>query len=47
MISHTTQAFRAAFTQLPAQVQEQAREAYKLFQHLLAGEPGRRAFVFD
>ena len=31
MISHTTQAFRTAFAQLPAQVQEQAREAYKLF----------------
>ena len=32
MISHTTQAFRTAFAQLPAQVQEQVREAYKLFQ---------------
>ena len=27
IISHTTQAFRAAFAQLPAQVQQQAREA--------------------
>ncbi len=32
MISHTTQAFRTAFAQLPAQVQQQAREAYTLFQ---------------
>ncbi len=31
MISHTTQAFRTMFAQLPAQVQQQAREAYKLF----------------
>ncbi len=32
MISHTTQAFRNAFAQLPAQVQQQAREVYTLFQ---------------
>jgi hypothetical protein len=32
MISHTTQAFRTMFEQLPVQVQQQAREAYKLFQ---------------
>ena len=31
MISHITQAFRTAFARLPAQVQQQAREAYKLF----------------
>jgi hypothetical protein len=31
MISHTTQAFRTALAQLPAQVRQQAREAYKLF----------------
>ena len=31
MISHITQAFRTAFAALPAQIQPQAREAYKLF----------------
>lgn len=31
MISHITQAFRTAFAPLPTQVQQQAREAYKLF----------------
>jgi hypothetical protein len=31
MISHITQACRTAFARLPAQVQQQAREAYKLF----------------
>jgi hypothetical protein len=32
MTSHTTKRFRDAFTALPAPVQRQAREAYKLFQ---------------
>ena len=31
MTSHTTRRFREAFAQLPASVQRQAREAYKLF----------------
>jgi hypothetical protein len=31
MISHITPAFRTMFGQLPAQVQQQAREAYTLF----------------
>jgi hypothetical protein len=31
MISHITPAFRIMFGQLPAQVQQQAREAYTLF----------------
>ena len=31
MLSHITQAFRTTFAQLPAQIQQQAREAYKLF----------------
>jgi mRNA-degrading endonuclease RelE of RelBE toxin-antitoxin system len=31
MRSHTTERFRKAFSQLPEQVQRQAREAYKLF----------------
>lgn len=32
MISHTTARFRKAYSQLPAQIRKQAREAYKLFQ---------------
>ncbi len=32
MNSHTTAAFRKAFADLPAQVQQQARSAYRLFQ---------------
>ena len=31
MISHITATFRIMFAQLPAQVQQQAREAYMLF----------------
>ena len=31
MISHITPAFHAMFVQLPAQVQQHAREAYALF----------------
>jgi len=31
MISHITQAFRTMFARLPAQIQQQAREAYTLF----------------
>jgi hypothetical protein len=31
MISHITSTFRTMFAQLPAQVQQQAREAYTLF----------------
>ncbi len=31
MISRTTEQFREAFVQLPRQVQEQARQAYRLF----------------
>lgn len=32
MNSHTTTSFRKAFRRLPAEVREQAREAYQLFQ---------------
>jgi hypothetical protein len=32
MISHTSAAFRKAFEGLPAQVQQQARNAYRFFQ---------------
>jgi hypothetical protein len=31
MISHITEKFRRAFAELPADVQEQARQAYRLF----------------
>jgi len=31
MKSHTTERFRKAFQDLPAEIQEQARKAYKLF----------------
>lgn len=31
MISHTTEKFRKAFAELPADVQKQARQAYRLF----------------
>jgi len=31
MISHITNKFREAFAELPADVQEQARQAYRLF----------------
>jgi len=32
MISHKTARFRKAFSKLPTQIQQQAREVYKLFQ---------------
>ncbi len=32
MISHTTERFRRLYAQLPMQVREQARDAYRLFQ---------------
>ena len=31
MNSHTTEKFRKAFTEMPADVQKQARQAYRLF----------------
>ncbi len=31
MISHTTERFRRAFSQLPEHIQRQARETYRLF----------------
>jgi hypothetical protein len=41
MNSHTTRRFRALFAALPAHVQRQAREAYRLFQEDPA-HPGLR-----
>lgn len=32
MISHTTSSFRKAFSELPPAIQQQARQAYRLFQ---------------
>jgi hypothetical protein len=33
MISHTTEQFRRLYAQLPVQVREQARDAYRLFRN--------------
>lgn len=41
MNSHTTRQFRALFAALPAAVQRQAREAYRLF-HQNPAHPGLR-----
>jgi hypothetical protein len=42
VISHTTAKFRKAFQQLPGHVQDQAREAYRLF----VQEPGHSSLEF-
>ncbi len=43
MTSHTTRAFRRLFTQLPADVQERARKAFRQFQ----ADPGHPSLSFE